>query len=184
MISLPFRNQDVFFAIKAWNPQWQLLFSCIVWNLWLHRNDVIFNGAAPNLQLCFSMVDRSFTLWLRLDSNSLDLDGKNVDISCDTNGSAERRSWFQLSFLLPPCFPTPVSKPQNLVCFLAYFLFISFADRTFVTWAIIFIVILLLILLTIIKKKKILAPNQDRSTSPFSILSCPASAMLGTMCLK
>jgi hypothetical protein len=130
------------------------------------------------------MVHRSFTLWLRLDSNSLDLDGKNVHISCDTNGSAERRSWFQLSFLLPPCFPTPVSKPQNLVCFLTYFLFLSFADKTFVTWAIIFIVILFLILLTFIKKKKILAPNQDRSTSPFSILSCPASAMLGTMCLK
>jgi hypothetical protein len=38
------------------NLSWQLLFSCVVWNLWLHWNDVIFNDAAPNLQICFSMV--------------------------------------------------------------------------------------------------------------------------------
>ena len=55
------------------NLSWQLLFSCVVWNLWLHRNDVIFNDAPPNLQICFSMVRQSIALWLRLDSNSLEL---------------------------------------------------------------------------------------------------------------
>jgi hypothetical protein len=55
------------------NLSWEFLFSCVVWNLWLHRNDVIFNDTAPNLQICFSMVRQSIALWLRLDSNSLDL---------------------------------------------------------------------------------------------------------------
>jgi hypothetical protein len=34
---------------KQQNLSWQLLFSCVVWNLWLYRNDVIFNGVTPNL---------------------------------------------------------------------------------------------------------------------------------------
>jgi hypothetical protein len=63
---------------KQQNLSWQLLFSCIAWNLWLHWNDVIFNDAAPNLQICFSMVSQSIALWLRLDSNSLELNIENV----------------------------------------------------------------------------------------------------------
>jgi hypothetical protein len=63
---------------KQQNLSWQLLFSYVVWNLWLHRNDVIFNDAAPNLQICFSMVSQSIALWLRLDSNSLELNIENV----------------------------------------------------------------------------------------------------------
>ncbi|KAJ6887718.1 hypothetical protein NC652_028866 [Populus alba x Populus x berolinensis] len=63
---------------KQQNLSWQFLFSCVVWNLWLHRNDVIFNDAAPNLQICFSMVRQSIALWLRLDSNSLELNIDNV----------------------------------------------------------------------------------------------------------
>jgi hypothetical protein len=35
------------------NLLWQLLFSCVMWNFWLNRDDVIFNRAAPNLQSCF-----------------------------------------------------------------------------------------------------------------------------------
>jgi hypothetical protein len=39
---------------------------------------VIFNDAAPNLQICFFMVRQSIALWLRLDSNSLELNIENV----------------------------------------------------------------------------------------------------------
>jgi hypothetical protein len=56
----------------------ELLFSCVVWNLWLHQNDVIFNDVAPNLQIYFSMVRQSIDLWLRLDSSSLELNIENV----------------------------------------------------------------------------------------------------------
>jgi len=63
---------------KQQNLSRQLLFSCVVWNLWLHRNDVIFNYASPNLQICFSMVRQSITLWLRLDYSSLELNIENV----------------------------------------------------------------------------------------------------------
>jgi hypothetical protein len=63
---------------KQQNLSWQLFFLCVVWNLWLHRNDVIFNDAAPNLQICFFMVCQSIALWLRLDSNFLELNIENV----------------------------------------------------------------------------------------------------------
>ena len=63
---------------KQQNLSWQLLFSCVVWNLWLHRNYVIFNDAAPNFQICFSMVPQSIVLWLGLDSNSLELNIEKV----------------------------------------------------------------------------------------------------------
>jgi len=63
---------------KQQNLSWQLLFSCVVWNLWLYRNDIICNNVAPNLQICFSMVRQSIALWLRLDSSSLELHIENV----------------------------------------------------------------------------------------------------------
>jgi len=63
---------------KQQNLSCQFLFSCVVWNLWLHRNDVIFNDTTPNLQICFSMVRQSIALWLRLDSNSLEFNIENV----------------------------------------------------------------------------------------------------------
>jgi hypothetical protein len=47
---------------KQHNLSWQLLFSCVAWNLWLHQNDVIFNDAAPSLQICFSRVLQSIAL--------------------------------------------------------------------------------------------------------------------------
>jgi hypothetical protein len=60
-------------------------------NFWLHQNNVIFNGAAPNLQICFFMVRRRIVLWLRLDSSSLELDSENVLIAYDANGTTEGR---------------------------------------------------------------------------------------------
>ena len=118
---------------KQQNLSWQLLFSCIVWNLWLHRNDAIFNGAAPNLQSCFSFVLLSFSLWLRLDANSSDFAGENVHNSCDANGSEERRSWIQLYFPFAPIFFLPLF--QNLKSVFAFLLsfFLSFPARTSVS---------------------------------------------------
>ena len=54
---------------KQQNFTWQLIFLCVVWNLWLQRNDIIFNYATPNLQICFSIVCQSIALWVRLDSS-------------------------------------------------------------------------------------------------------------------
>jgi len=42
------------------------------------RNDIIFNDAAPNLQMCFSMVRQNIALWLRLDSSSSELNTENI----------------------------------------------------------------------------------------------------------
>lgn len=133
---------------KQHNLSWHVLFSCIVWNLWLHWNDVVFNVATPNLQICFSMMRRSIVLWLRLDSNSMDLDDENVLITYDANSYTKGRRWFHMFFSFLPCFKA------STACMLSYLLSsFSFACRTCAPEVIIFLAIFLINLSTITKKQ-------------------------------
>jgi hypothetical protein len=92
------------------NLSWQLLFSCIVWNLWLHRNDVIFNDATLNFQSCFSLILRKFSLWLKLDnissgSTSVDTGISNVVIFYGENRSRLPCIFFFFCLVVfSPCF--------------------------------------------------------------------------------
>jgi hypothetical protein len=62
---------------------WQLFFTCIVWSLWLHQNDVVFNDATPDLQGCFYLILHRLSLWLKIDRNTFSYTGMNLGISSD-----------------------------------------------------------------------------------------------------
>jgi len=61
----------------------QLFFTCIVWSLWLHQNDVIFNDATPDLQGCFYLIFHRLSLWLKIDRNTFAYTRMDLGISSD-----------------------------------------------------------------------------------------------------
>jgi hypothetical protein len=110
----------------------QLFFTCIVWSLWLHQNDVILNDATPDLQGCFYLILHRLSLWLKIDRNTFAYTRMDLGISSDGIKFWDNRithSWLLPFFpLFGLCSLSFVAAAVLLWLLLFFFLLLSFSD--------------------------------------------------------